>query len=61
MINQIARDVVDVFEDLLERHNIIIPDGDRPDDNNSPLYGCTYADLLEDVTYVISAGMTSRE
>jgi hypothetical protein len=51
---QTARAVVELFEDLLERHGIIIPDDDRPEDNDAPLYGCTWANLVDQVAAIIS-------
>jgi len=56
MMNRVAVSIIDVFEDLLERHNIVIPDEDRPDDNNTPIYGCTYSDLVDDVSALIQDG-----
>lgn len=44
-----ARAIVECFENLLELHGIIVPDNDRPAENDSPLYGCTYGDLLEEI------------
>lgn len=50
-----ARAIIDIFENLLERHNIIIPDPDRPPENDTPLYGCTYGDLLDEIETIINA------
>lgn len=46
---QLAIDLVEIFEDLLEEHGIIVPDPDREYDNDTPLYGCTWANLVDDV------------
>lgn len=48
-----ARAILDVFEELLEEHKIIIPDDDRPEDNDTPLYGCTYGDLLDKISTIL--------
>ncbi len=48
-----VRAIVECFEDLLELHGVIIPDDDRPEENDTPLYGCTYGDLLDQITDII--------
>lgn len=48
-----AFDIVECFEELLEQHGIIIPDDDRPADNDTPIYGCTYGDLVERITDIL--------
>lgn len=48
-----ARAIVECFEDLLELHGIIVPDDDRPAGNDSPLYGCTYGDLLDNINNIL--------
>lgn len=50
---ELARRIVEVFEDLLEAHGIIVPDADRPEDNDTPLYGCTYGDLVDRIEEVL--------
>jgi hypothetical protein len=45
--------IVELFEDLLEKHNIIIPDDDRPADNDAPLYGCTWGNLVEEIAAML--------
>lgn len=50
---ELAREIVELFEDLLEAHGIIIPDADRPEDNDTPLYGCTYGDLVDKIEEVL--------
>ncbi len=47
------RAIVECFENLLELHGITIPDDDRPDGNDAPLYGCTYGNLLDDITNIL--------
>lgn len=44
--------IVELFEDLLDAHNVRIPspeDGERDPDNEAKLYGSVYSDLLDDV------------
>lgn len=43
---ELAITILDLVEDVLEEHNIVVPDDDRPEDNTTPFYGCTYGDLL---------------
>lgn len=50
---QLAVNILDLFEEFLEAHEIIIPDDDRPPDNNTPLYGVTYGNLLNEVEEAI--------
>ena len=48
-----ALHIVELFENLLELHGITIPDPDRPEGNDAPLYGATYGDLIDAVTAAI--------
>lgn len=52
--HHLAMNLVEIFENLLEEHGIIIPDPDRPEDNDAPLYGCTWANLVDDIENSIS-------
>lgn len=53
-LRQYAGDIVELFEDLLERNDITIPDDDREgDDGEARLYGVTYGDLLEDTISIL--------
>ena len=46
--------ICDLFEELLDWHDITIPDEDREGDNNEArLYGMTYARLEEDVLFLL--------
>lgn len=45
----LALAVVDCLENLLEQHGIIVPDDDRPEDNDAPLYGATYANFVDEI------------
>ena len=47
-------EIVELFEELLEKHNITIPDEDRTgDEGEARLYGMTYSDLEDDVLGVL--------
>ena len=48
-----AIQIVELFEDLLEKHNIMIPDDSRPADNDAPLYGCTWGDLVAEIESIL--------
>lgn len=50
---QLAIEIINLFEDVLEEHNIIIPDSDRPEGNDTPLYGTTYGNLVDEITDVL--------
>ena len=51
---EIAREIVELFEDLLDKHGIMIPDDDREGlDGEACLYGTTYWDLLGDVDSIL--------
>lgn len=54
---EVAHDIIEKFEELLDEHNIYIPDEDREleddPDNTAKIYGMTYANLLEDVENLI--------
>lgn len=55
---EIARDIVELFEDLLDKHGIMIPDNDREGlDGEACLYGTTYGDLLESVESILVDAM----
>lgn len=45
--------IVERFEDLLERHGIMIPDDDRPADNDAPIYGTTYGNLVDEIKMIL--------
>ena len=47
-----ATRILEMFEDILEKHNICVPsqdDEEREEDNMVGLYGSTYSDLLDEV------------
>lgn len=48
--------IVELFEDLLDKHNIMIPDDDRTgDDGEACLYGTTYWYLIDDARSILAS------
>lgn len=55
-LREYSVEIVELFEDILEKHNIDIPDVDRTgDDSEARLYGMTYANLEDDVLEVLTS------
>lgn len=53
-LREYSVDIVELFEDILDRYNIDIPDEDRiGDENEARLYGMTYSNLEEDVVAIL--------
>ena len=49
-----AIDIVELFEDLLECHNIMIPDEDRTgSEDEAPIYGCTFYNLVDEIACIL--------
>lgn len=49
-----AYEIVEVFEDLLDEHGIIIPDEDRTgSEDEASIYGCTYYNLCDKIAEII--------
>ena len=51
-----AAEILDLFEDLLNRHGIKVPseeDDERGEDNDAALYGMEYWNLLADVENIL--------
>lgn len=47
--------ICELFEELLDWHDVTIPDEDREGDNNEArLFGMTYARLEEDVLFLLN-------
>ena len=45
-LREYSVDIVELFEELLEAHDITIPDEDRTgDESEARIYGATYSDL----------------
>lgn len=52
---EVARDIIEKFEDVLDEHNIDIPDEDRNgDEGEARIYGMTFAGLLEEVENTVA-------
>lgn len=53
-LRQLSADICNIFEDLLDKHNITIPDEDRTgDESEARLYGMEYADTEDYVTQIL--------
>ena len=51
---EVAREIVDVFENTLEEKDITIPDEDRcGDEGEARIYGMTYDNILNSVENII--------
>jgi len=47
--------ILDIFEDTLDKKGVMVPDDDRTGaDGEACLYGCTYGDLEEEITALLS-------
>lgn len=54
-LREYSTEIVELFEELLEKHDITIPDEDRTgDESEARLYGCTYWDLEDEVVHILS-------
>lgn len=52
--SKIAVEIVELFEDLLEEHGMMVPDEDRPgDEGEAPVYGCTWANLVDQIAELL--------
>lgn len=55
-VRHAAVDICSLFEELLEKHDITIPDDDRTgSEGEARLYGLTYFDLEQGVTDILSS------
>ena len=53
-VRQIANEICEQFEDLLDKHNIDIPDDDREgNEGEAHIYGMTYAELEDKVKEIL--------
>lgn len=53
-VRRVALEICDLFEDLLDTHDITIPDDDREDDEaEARIYGMTYAELEDNVKEIL--------
>ena len=54
-LREYSTEIVELFEELLEKHDITIPDEDRTgDESEARLYGLTYWDLEDEVVHILS-------
>ena len=54
-LREYSTEIVELFEALLEKHDITIPDEDRTgDESEARLYGLTYWDLEDEVVHILS-------
>ena len=53
-VRPIANEICELFEDLLDKHNIDIPDEDREwNEGEAHIYGMTYAELEDKVKEIL--------
>ena len=58
---EIAIQILDLFEDLLEENDIYIPDDDRTgDESEACIYGITYYDLEDDICEILQKYITEE-
>lgn len=54
-VRQTSHEICDIFENLLYKHNIMIPDEDREgEEGEACIYGSTYSDLEDQVTEILA-------
>ena len=59
-IEHLAATLAELFEEILDKHNIVIPDEDREGrDGEACLYGMTYWNLVEDLEEEIISKLES--
>lgn len=53
-VRRIANEICELFEDILDKHNIDIPDEDREgNEEEARIYGMTYAELEDKVKEIL--------
>lgn len=53
-LREYSVEIVELFEEILDKHNIMIPDEDRTgDEGEACLYGTTYSYLEDDVLQIL--------
>lgn len=61
-IRPYAAAICDLFEDILDKHNIDIPDDDREgNDGEARIYGMTYVELEDNVKDIIEQILIERD
>lgn len=59
-LREYSVEIMELFEELLEKHNVTIPDADRTgDESEARLYSCTYYDLEEEVVSILNELVTN--
>ena len=53
-VRQTSADICNLFEDLLHKHGIMIPDEDREGGEEACIYGMTYSELEDEVTETLA-------
>ncbi len=55
--NELVGQIIDIFEDFLEDHNIDFPNEERNDDTDNPaiIYGSDYGQLQEKLLELLKA------
>lgn len=54
-VRDIAIEILDIFENMLDEKGIMIPDEDRNgDEGEACLYGITYANLEDDIVALLN-------
>lgn len=55
--NELIGQIIDIFEDFLENHNIDIPNEERDNDTDNPaiIYGSDYGQLQEELLELLRA------
>ena len=55
--NELIGQIIDIFEDFLEDHNIDIPNEERDNDTDNPaiIYGSDYGQLQEELLELLRA------
>lgn len=54
-LREYSVEIIELFEELLDKHDITIPDEDRTgDESEARLYGCTYYNLEDEVLHILS-------
>lgn len=53
-VRKYSAEICDIFEDLLEKYDITVPDEDREgDESEARLFGMNYAKIEDDITYTL--------
>lgn len=55
--NELIGQIIDIFEDFLEDHNVNIPNEERDNDTDNPaiIYGSDYGQLQEELLKLLRA------